>query len=273
MTSYSKVFKASRVSLMDEVKVISQPFISLNNHEEEPEAHDIGDVNRNSHEHQLMEESEAKVQAMLEKAEQNAHALEAAAQDKINQWWEENEQKLASLSHEAKEKGFQEGFEIGKQEAKEEVLQKYQDKIEQAQVILTQAFEQKLEIISEAEPFLLELSTAIASQIIKQELKSHPDQLVELIEQHILRFKEKEFITVCVHPDDFEFIQSQRAHLVAVVNGETEIRVIPDHSVSPGGCIIRTAYGSVDARIDTQIEEIKKVILEAGRTPEDGTIS
>ncbi|WP_412176713.1 FliH/SctL family protein [Bacillus sp. T3] len=38
-----------------------------------------------------------------------------------------------------------------------------------------------------------------------------------------------------------------------------------DHSVSQQGCIIRTAYGSIDARIDTQIEEIKKAILEIGR--------
>jgi len=39
------------------------------------------------------------------------------------------------------------------------------------------------------------------------------------------------------------------------------------------GCIIRTAYGSVDARIDTQIEEIKKVILEARREPDSGIVS
>lgn len=274
MTSYSKVFKSSHVSLLDEVKVIRPPFRSEN---EQADDKDVfsgeGEENFSYHVDRRMEEIEEKAQALLDEAKQNVRAIEAAAQEKINQWWHENEQKLAIVTEEAQQQGYQDGFDLGKREATNEIHREYQSKIDQAQQLLEHAFTVKENIISEAEPFLLELSTVIATQIVRQELKSHPDQFIELIKQHILRFKEKEFITICVHPDDFEFVQSQRSHLVAVVNGETEIKVIPDHSVSPEGCIIRTAYGSVDARIDTQIEEIKKVILEAGRNPEDGTIS
>ncbi|WP_218838928.1 flagellar assembly protein FliH [Neobacillus jeddahensis] len=274
MKSYSKVFKASHVSVLDEVKVITPPFRPNSEQSDDPNiTSDEGDGKSLHQINRIMEETEAKAQALLVQAEQNARTIEAAAQEKINQWWQENEQKLTAVTEEAKQQGYHDGFKVGKQEATEEIHQTYQAKIDQVQQLLEQGYAQKEAIIAEAEPFLLELSTAIAAQIVRQELKSHPDQFVELIKQHILRFKEKEFITVCVHPDDFEFVQSQRSHLVAVVNGETEIKVIPDHSVTPEGCIIRTAYGSVDARIDTQIEEIKKVILEAGRNPDDGTIS
>lgn len=265
MISYSKVFKSSNLSLVDEVKVITQPPIPIHLKEDEGNSDSVHKEVEIPEIRQLLQEAQVQAQAIIDKAEKNAYLLEAAAQDKINQMWDENKKKLETMSLEAKQEGFTEGFVNGKQEAVSQIQQEYQGKLEQVQHLLQQAYEQKEVIISEAEPFLLELSFAIASQIIRQELECYPNKFVELIKQHILRFKEKEFITVCVHPDDFDFIQSERAHLVAVVNGETEIKIIPDHSVTPKGCIIRTAYGSVDARIDTQIEEIKKVILEAGR--------
>jgi flagellar assembly protein FliH len=270
MESFSKVFKAKHLSLVEEVKVITQPLIPINLQAEETNAghHQAGEGYKDDNGSRLFQESKAKAQAIIEMAEENARLLETSAAEKVNLWWEENQKKLVSLSLEAKQQGFIEGSTEGKKEALTQIKEEYQGKLEQVQQLLEQAYQQKNLIISEAEPFLLELSTVIASQIIKQELECHPDKFVELIKQHILRFKEKEFITICVHPDDFAFIQSQRIHLVAVVNGETEIKIIPDHSVSPKGCIIRTAYGSVDARIDTQIEEIKKVILEARREPE-----
>jgi len=276
MASYSKVFKSTNLSILEEVKVITQPILSTSQNVGAMEgmAQDEGaDAEETQQTNQLIQAAKAEAQTIIETAKQNAQSIEDATTEKIDQWWEENQQKLAVLSLEAKQQGFEEGIASGKQEAKAQIQEEYQGKIEQAQYLLLQAYEQKETIISEAEPFLLELSTVIASQIVKQELESHPDQFVELIKQHILRFKEKESITVCVHPDDFDFIQSQRIHLIAVVNGETEIKIIPDYSVSVKGCIIRTAYGSVDARIDTQIEEIKKVILEARREPDSGIVS
>lgn len=275
MASYSKVFKASNVSLMGEVKVITPP-VSLHMTVADEEfslpqaAEEDAGIQKSS---EMLEEAKEQAEAIIAAAEQHAQTIEAAAEGEINQWWEENQKKLESMSLEAQQQGYMEGLARGKEEAETAVRKEYEGQLAQINQLLQQSYEEKEAIVSEAEPFLLELSTVIATQIIKQELESNPEKFVELIKQHILRFKEKEFITICVHPADFDFIQSQRAHLIAVVNGETEIRIIPDHSVTEKGCIIRTAYGSIDARIDTQIEEIKRVILEARRTPESETIS
>ena len=275
MTSYSKVFKSSQLSVMEEKRVITQPKIFFKRNEDDSNHQPVleAESSLGSNAQQIIQEAEIKAQSIIAVAEQKAAALLESTKAQMNQWWEENNHQLELLSRESEQKGYQDGYDAGKQEAEMEMERQYLGKIEQVQNLLEQAYVQKEAIISEAEPFLLELSTVIATHIIKQELTKHPNQFVELIKQHILRFKEKEFITVCVHPEDFEFIQSQRAHLVAVVNGETEIKIIPDHSVTSGGCIIRTAYGSVDARIDTQIEEIKKVILEARREPDSAIIS
>lgn len=274
--SYSKVFKASQVSLINDVKVIKQPQVQFQIVDEEgnqSSSQMVDEVISHEHAQQLIQEANEESQVIIEAAANKARTLEAEAEERMNLWWEENQKKLESMSFEAKQHGYQEGFELGKLEAEQQIQQQYQGKMEQIQNLLEQAFQQKEQIISEAEPFLLELSTVIASQIIKQELENSPGKFIELIKQHILRVKEKDSITVCVNPDDYAFIQGQRAHLVAMVNGETEIKIIPEHSISPKGCIIRTAFGSVDARIDTQLDEIKKVILEARRVNDSGVIS
>jgi flagellar assembly protein FliH len=268
MRYYSKVFKASNLSILEEVKIICQPpplnLVALNSSEEVGNSIEKENSSESSIHHEFIQKQEAneKAQSIIDSAEESARSIELAAQDQVNRLREAFRKESELLRLEAKEQGYQEGFELGKQEAESQIQQEYSEKIEQTNKLLELAHEQKDAIISEAEPFLLELSTEIAKRIIKQELTDYPDKFVELIKQHILRIKEREYVSVCIHPDDYEFVQSQRAQLVAVVNGETEIKIIPDPLVSTKGCVIRTDYGSVDARIDIQIEEIKNAILE-----------
>jgi flagellar assembly protein FliH len=52
------------------------------------------------------------------------------------------------------------------------------------------------------------------------------------------------------------------------LDGQAELSIIPDYSVQDEGCVIRTPLGSVDAKIDTQLKEIKQVLLEIARGSE-----
>jgi flagellar assembly protein FliH len=265
MTSYSKVFKAPHVSFFGEVKVLTHPIPSRSNDEGIVKDQNKMNIEAQQKAVQIIEEAQKNAQKILEDAHQKANLLESAAKEEISIWWVENKEKLEMLSFEANQKGYQDGLIKGKEVGRTEIQREYEGQMKQVQNLLCQAYDQKEAIISEAEPFLLELSGVIASQILKQELHSYPEKFIETIKQHILRVKEKESITVCVHPDDFEFVQEQRSYLLSLVNGETEIKIIPDHSVSLKGCIIRTSYGSIDARIDAQLEELKKVIFEVRR--------
>ncbi|NMD69094.1 hypothetical protein HHO41_02250 [Bacillus sp. DNRA2] len=268
MISYSKIFKASQLELTDEVRVIKHPKIELHHDNDEStdaSQQEVGFDEDNIMEHPHVLAAAEQAQAIIAQADETMRALERETEEKMKQWWQENHEQLEVMKIDATHQGYEDGYLRGKIEAEAELREAYQEKITQAQQIIEAAYHQKEAIVAEAEPFLLELSTAIASQIIRKELTDNPEKYVELIQQHILRFKEKEYITICVHPDDFDYIQSQHAHIASVVAGETEIKIIPDHSVTSKGVVIRTAYGSIDARIDTQIEEIKKAILEMGR--------
>ena len=47
-----------------------------------------------------------------------------------------------------------------------------------------------------------------------------------------------------------------------MVEGVKSIKILEDSTVDRGGCIIETDFGSLDARISSQLHEIEERILE-----------
>jgi len=45
------------------------------------------------------------------------------------------------------------------------------------------------------------------------------------------------------------------------IDSQAELQILPDSTVKDSGCVIRSAYGSIDARIDTQLSEIKRELI------------
>lgn len=183
------------------------------------------------------------------------------AQKELDEWRQEEEQRFFASLEEAKQKGYEEGYHEGIQNGLQEAEQQYKEQLQQASDVLQQAYEEKLHLIQEAEPFVIELSMEIAKKILQQELKEHPDSLLHIVRQSLATVYESSSISIGVAPSDFAFVQKQREQLLAVVDGQVEIKIFPDYSVQQGGCLIRTSYGSIDARIDVQLSEIKKALL------------
>ncbi len=117
------------------------------------------------------------------------------------------------------------------------------------------------QIIQEAEPFLVELSCAIAEKIIGQQLTLAPEMAIELIRKSLSRRREQGVITLCVAPGQLAFVQAAREELHFAIDSQAELQILPDSTVKDNGCVIRSAYGSIDARIDTQLAEIKRELM------------
>jgi flagellar assembly protein FliH len=80
------------------------------------------------------------------------------------------------------------------------------------------------------------------------------------------RRKEKGVIALCVSPKHFDYIFNAREELLTSIDSQAELQILPDATVKDEGCVIRSAFGSIDARIDTQLKEIKSVLLHLAAT-------
>ena len=69
-------------------------------------------------------------------------------------------------------------------------------------------------------------------------------------------------LRIRVHGNDLETVRTNRADLLTLVDGANHVEIIEDRRVEPGGCIIETNAGSIDARIETQLESVSDALKQ-----------
>lgn len=219
---------------------------------------------------QILSDAESVAEAQIRSAMEEAAALLEKAQADIDGWWQERRELDQQVEDAAREAGFEAGFREGALQAEEQVAQHYEAMLAEAKSVLEQAYEMKSQIIKESEPFLIDLSVAIAEKIIRHELSSNPEWIIGMTKSVLARKREKGVITLCVAPDQFAYIRDARDELMLAVDSQAELRIVPDATVGEQGCVVRTDFGSVDARVDTQLREIKLALQQLSMEPEEG---
>jgi type III secretion protein L len=109
---------------------------------------------------------------------------------------------------------------------------------------------------TEAEPQLVRLSTAIARKLVGEELRTHPDTIVRIVREALSTTRRAKEIAVKVHP-------SALPELKAAL--PPAIQITPSDTVEPGGCVVESEFGIVDAQLDTQLAVIERNLLRPGR--------
>lgn len=95
---------------------------------------------------------------------------------------------------------------------------------------------------------LIELATTIARHVIGQELKQHPEHLIPLIRQAITQPPGvTQAMQVQLNPEDYELIEKS-----GQLPLPDHIRLKADPGIEPGGWYVQTAYGEIDATLQTR---------------------
>jgi len=211
---------------------------------------------------QIIQDAEAFAEDRMKQTADQIEQMVADTNRQIEQWWKERRIEDEQLTEAAKALGFEEGYEEGFAKGSEENDRSWQEQMTEARQMLDQAYKMREQIIQEAEPFLVELSCSIAEKIIGKQLSITPELAIELIQKSLSRRREQGMITLCVAPRQLAFVQAAREELSVVIDSQAELQILPDASVKDQGCVIRSSFGSIDARIDTQLEEIKRELVQ-----------
>lgn len=152
-----------------------------------------------------------------------------------------------------KKSAFEEGYRNGLEQASSD--------IENLRANTAKFLGATKEVFEYVAPDILEISIDIAKKIIKKEVESDPQVLINIIVDVLKTISKNEpKINIRVRPQDAQFIKDTLPTVTYQYGIEAKINIIADPSVEEGGCIFQTANGIVDASIDTQIEIIKKAL-------------
>lgn len=270
MISLSNLIKHTHYTSVDDrlkIKVVNDPSLhvkqnkeAMDQQEDQAAKEPMDEAMFAELKRKVMREAEQQAEALMKQTVEKAKELKEQAEEEIEQWWEERRKLDDEHIVKAQEEGRKQGYEAGLVQAKEEIDAQYKDFIEQGRELLVLAQQNKEQIIREAEPFLLELSCMIAEKIVRKQLTVSPEWIIELVKETLLRKRGKGLVTLSVSPDSYPYVQQFREELLLVLDSEAELQIMPDGNIQDQGCVIRSSYGSIDATIDTQLEEIKQAL-------------
>lgn len=206
----------------------------------------------------IMQKSNVDVRKVQEQAAKEAEEVIRKAKEEAAQIEEEAREKAERLINEAKKGAYAQGREEGFKNGEEEVNRL----IERLHVVLDTANDKRQEIIDYTEKQLIDLVLFIARKIVKVISETEKKVVVENVKEALKKVKGETEITIKINTRDADLTTAHKKAFISRVEGLKGIRIEEDSRIAPGGCVIVTSYGDIDARIQNQLGIIEEKIRE-----------
>lgn len=119
--------------------------------------------------------------------------------------------------------------------------------------------------LSEWESAAVRLSIAIASRILRDSLAANPGHSRAMIREALELAAGATRIKLRLNPIDLGLLGDEVSDVIASLCACGDPQVISDPTIEPGGSLIETIQGVIDARLETQLQRIAHELLpEAG---------
>ena len=255
MKSYSKVLRgipASAASFLVSPVVVQThgpappPFPGPTEEDEAEDARPTGDEGEEGAGGAARQAAES-----LAAVHEEAERLRTEAQGQAAETLRAAQGRARQIEAEAREQGYQEGLRAA-QNAEQALLAGLQ-----AALVDLEVARQRL--AEDLEPEVVRLSVGIAEQLIRQEVALHPEIVVGVARAAISRLKGVRSLKVFAHPEDTETLSK---HLGNALDERPEhLEIAADAHIGRGGCVVDSERGSVDARMESQMERISAALL------------
>jgi flagellar assembly protein FliH len=174
---------------------------------------------------------------------------------------------LAGIERDAWDKGCADGREAGMAAVRAEqqtVSQELERRVQQFGALLDFMAKPIAELDGEVQRQLASLAGAIARQIVRRELKTHPDEIVAVVRETValLPLSARE-VRVHLNPEDAKLV---RARLVEASN-DRAWSIVEDPILTRGGCRVSSENSTIDAQLEQRLGAAIAAALGENRSP------
>lgn len=200
----------------------------------------------------VLAEFQAEQQTWIASAEQAQRDWLAQAEAQRSAWREQAEQELRTAYDEAERRGLEAGAAQAQQVA-EDLVQAQVARLQAAAATLQQA---QSTLAPALQDDAVELAFAMVCRVLGEQAASRAG-IGALLQVQLATLRERRDLTVRLHPADCALMAA------AEVDGGAPLRYVPDAGVELGGCLIDSPAGTLDARLEYQLEQLRQALLQA----------
>jgi len=172
-----------------------------------------------------------------------------------------------AAEREARERGYADGHAAGIEAAKREhqaAMAELGKRVQEMDGLLALLARPLAALDREVERQLAQLAGAIARQLVRRELKAHPDEIIAVIRETValLPVTARE-VRVHLHPEDAALVRQ----LLSETSGERAWAIAEDPIIARGGCRVTSQSSMIDAQLETRLGAAIAAVLGDARTP------
>lgn len=144
---------------------------------------------------------------------------------------------VLSEAEKTKELAFEEGFQEGLLSLNKHLL----------------ALDKELKSLREdIQKKILPLSLKAARKIIGEELKLHPDRIVDIVLTSLKPVTQHRKVVIYVSKTDLEMLEASRSKIKSIFEHIESLSIQERDDIEPGGCMIETEAGIINAQLENQ---------------------
>lgn len=155
---------------------------------------------------------------------------------------EEFTKKTVEEAEKMKELSFQEGFQAG---------------LESFNLHLLTLNEEIQTLRKEIHDKIIPLALKAARKIVGEELKLHPDRIVDVVLNSLKPAVQHRKIVIFVNKADLEALEANKPKIKQIFEHLESLSIQERDDVEPGGCIIQTEAGIINAQLENQWQALE----------------
>lgn len=144
---------------------------------------------------------------------------------------------IASECEQIKENAQKEGFEHG--------FSQWADKVAELE-------DQIIRVRQDMENLIVPIALKASKKIVGRELDVSKTTVVDIIVNSLRAVAQHKKINIKVNRKDFEIVEKHRQQLKDVFENLESLSIRPQDDVDPGGCVIETEGGIINAQLENQ---------------------
>jgi len=194
----------------------------------------------------------------------NLNDVSNTAQSELNQGKIAAAEIVKQASEEAKQirqqaelQGRKDALEKARQSVKQEVDQQAATLLPALKSLVQELTTAKQVWLKQWEATALDVAVAIAEKVIRRELSQSPEISADLVKETLQLAAGNGEINIRLNPDDLNSMENGQSLLVDELKKLARSQIAADPNLQRGDCIVETTFGSIDNRIDTQLQRIR----------------
>lgn len=152
-------------------------------------------------------------------------------------------------------------YQLGYAEAKEQTLIEEKSRQQPVASLLEasrQALKEHMQTIQgHVETDVVECAVGLAGDIVRHAINAHPAHSTQIMRNALRMAKGQACAKMKTHPVDGDTARNLLQEEIQDADAVDKIELVADKSIDPGGCLIETDFGTIDARIEQQLAAVE----------------